>query len=224
MSLLLPAAFAQAATLDIVSGALTFTDGGTENNNLIVGVQSGVYSFNDAATPITLGAGATALGWKGSGTNNVSGPSSAVTSTITINAGGGTNTVNLRSIKSGNCTTVNGDTGTTAVNISSNAPSNTGNLNLIAATVTVNAGTATSLWAADVTGTTRPNTVAISSTSITGLAVNPINYTGTFTSIRVSGSTSTALAETYNVATPPATSFRLDTKKKQRTGHCDGLR
>src|SRR5438067_775172 len=117
LALLLPATIAEAATLDIVGGALTFTDAGTENNTLTVSLGGGIYTFNDTATTITRGAGATAAGCSGSST--VSCPASAVTSTITINAGGGTNVVNLRSIASGDDTTVNGDAGTTAVNMSS---------------------------------------------------------------------------------------------------------
>src|SRR4051794_18971960 len=71
------------ATLNIVGGALTFTDSGAEANNLTVSVSSGVYSFNDAATNITLGSGATAAGWRGAGTKTVSGPAAAVTGTMT---------------------------------------------------------------------------------------------------------------------------------------------
>src|SRR5438093_459231 len=89
--LLLPAIFVHAATLDIVNGALTFTDSVSENNNVMVQVGSGPsagYSFNDSVTNITLGAGAIAAGWRGSGTHAVSGLASTVT-TITINPGDG---------------------------------------------------------------------------------------------------------------------------------------
>lgn len=81
------------ATLDIVGGALTFVDAASEANNLTVAVGAGVYAFNDSATPIVLGSGATAAGWKGSGTNTASGPASAVDS-IGFSVGSGTDTVN----------------------------------------------------------------------------------------------------------------------------------
>jgi hypothetical protein len=196
------------ANLNISGGALTFTDGGTQNNNLTVGVAAGVYSFNDSLSVITLDAGAITAGWKGSGTNTVSGPAASVTGSITINLGGGTNTVNLRSTN--NATTINGQTGNSTVYISSNAPSNTGNLALITADVTVAAGTATSLWAADYTGAGVSRVIDITSTGISGLGANAINYTGTLNSLRVTGSNAAGYAETYNITAAPAKSLTVD--------------
>lgn len=82
---------ANQATVDFSGGVLSFTDTGSENNNLTVGVGGGVYSFNDSLTPITLTHAALDAGYKGSGTKSISGPESAVDG-IEVYAGGGTNT------------------------------------------------------------------------------------------------------------------------------------
>lgn len=200
----------QPATLDVSGGALVY-EGDEQNNNLTVQVGAGAsagYAFNDTASTITLGAGALAAGWRGNGTNTVTGLASTVTS-IEIDPGAGTNTVNLRSLAAP--TTVNGGSGTTSVNLSSTAPTNNGNLNGIAADVTVNAGDDTRLWVADVTATGGHSDVRIGSSGITGLGAHAINYSGTFTSLRVSGSAASFLAETFTVeGTLDALYFRLD--------------
>ena len=196
------------AVFDIVGSLATFTDGGSENNNLTVAVSSGVYSFNDSATNITLGQGAIDAGYKGSGTKTVSGPASVVDG-IEISVGGGTNTVNLRSVN--DPTTINGESGTTTVNMNSAAPTNSGNLAGIQAAVTVNAGADTRLWASDITGVSRPNPVVVGADSITGLASNTIHLSGTFTTLRVSGSNASGLAESYTITSPPCLTFALDT-------------
>lgn len=196
------------AVLDIVGGALTFTDSGSENNNLTVSVSGGVYSFNDSISTISLDTGAIAAGWRGSGTKTVSGPATSV-STIAISVGGGTNTVNIKSILSGDNTTINGDTGTTTVNLNSVAPIMIGNLATIAAPVTVNAGTSTTLNVSDYLGTSRVGPVTITATSITNLAPNTITLSGTFSAMTVQGSNNSGLVESFVIDSPSTTYFRL---------------
>src|SRR5207249_3656262 len=128
---------------------------------------------------------------------------------ITVNPGGGTNIIGIKSIASGNPTTINGSTGTSSVILSSTVGL-TGNVAGIQSVITVHAGTDTRLYAVDYNGTSRPNTVMIHSNGITGLALNPIMYTGMLSLLRVIGSNSTTLAESYEVNAPPATSLRLD--------------
>jgi len=196
------------ATLDLVGGVLTFTDSGTEANNLTVAVGAGVYSFNDSLTPIALGSGAIAAGYKGSGTSTISGPETGVDG-LTFNLGGGSNTVNLRSTN--DPTTINGQTGASTVYICSNAPSQTGDMSLIQASVTVNAGSATNLWASDYTGQSRPDPVHVTSSGITGLSPYAINLTGTLSNLRISGSNTSSLPETFIIDGAPCKQFALYT-------------
>lgn len=196
------------AVLDVSGGLLTFTDSVGEANNLTVAVFGGVYSFKDSATVITLGAGAVAAGWRGGGSHNASGTATPIDS-IAIGAGGGVNVVNLRSIT--DPATVDGGSGTTAVNIGSAAPTVGGTLNGIQASITMNAGADTTLQVSDLTGTSRPNPIVVGATGITGLAPHPITLGGTFTNLRVLGSASSVLTESYVINSPPTTFFRLDT-------------
>lgn len=196
------------ATVDVTAGVLTFTDGGTENNNLTVAVSGSSYSFNDSLTNIVLGAGAKSAGWRGSGSKTVSGPASSV-SGIEVYAGGGTNTVNVKSIL--DPIRIDGESGDTQVNLNSVAPTHIGNLANIQAEVTVNAGANTSLTASDYTGTSRANPVVISATGITGLAPHDIHLSGTFAVLKVYGSNDAGVAESFVVDAPDAVDFQLYT-------------
>lgn len=196
------------AVVDVVGGVMSFIDSGSENNNLTVAVGAGVYSLNDSLTNITLTQAALDAGYKGSGTKTISGPASAIDG-ITISLGGGTNVANIRSVN--DPLTINGDSGTSTVNMNSAAPTNSGNLAGIQAEVTINAGSDTRLWASDISGASRPNPVAVTSSAITGLAPNTINLSGTFATLRVSGSNSSVLTESYTIASPPCLTFTLDT-------------
>lgn len=196
------------ATLNVVGGALTFSDGGGENNTLTVQYNAGSYAFNDSAAVISLGGGAVAAGWRGGGTHAVSGPGAAVDS-IAIDIGGGTNVVNLRQIN--DATTIDGGGGTTTINVNSFAPFMVGNLSGIAADLDVTAGTDTTLNVSDQAGATRASTVEITSSGITGLSPHAIAYSGTFASFVVSGSNVGSLAESFDVNSPPADYFRLNT-------------
>lgn len=196
------------ATVDLSGGILSFTDSGSENNNLTVGVAAGVYSFNDSASIITLTQAALDAGCKGSGTNTVSGPASAVDG-IEVYAGGGTNTVNVRSIIAP--TTIYGQSGITTVYACAATPSMIGNMDQIQAPLNIVAGHATNLWASDYSGQSRPDPVTVSASGITGLSPFAINITGTLNSLRVTGSNG-AFAESYEINGVPCKSFNLYTQ------------
>ncbi len=199
------------AVLDIVAGALVYAGDDDENNNLIVTYNAGSYGFRDAGALITLGAGAVAVGWRGSGTSTVTGTASAVDS-ISITVGGGSNVVNVRQII--DPTTVDGGSGTTTINVGNLTPTLIGNLNGIAADLTINPGSNTTLNVSDYGGTSRPSTVVIDATGISGLSAHVINFgTGVFANLRVGGSNAGALAESFDVGdlTSTANYFRLDT-------------
>lgn len=193
------------ATLDIVAGALAFANAPGEVSNVTVSVASGVYTVKDANNLITLSPGATAAGWRGSGTKTVSGTASPVDS-LEFDLDDGT--LNIRSIA--DPIVVDGGTGTVAVNVNSTAPTGGGNLNGIQAPVSVYAGANTSLWVSDLTGTARNGTIEITADGIYGLAPHMIGVFGTLASLRVTGSTYPLLAETYVIDAPPCLYFRLD--------------
>lgn len=199
---------ANQATVDFSGGVLSFTDTGSENNNLTVGVGGGVYSFNDSLTPITLTQAALDAGYKGSGTKSISGPESAVDG-IEVYAGGGTNTVNVRSID--DPTTIFGQSGITTVYACSAIPSMIGNMDRIQAPLNIVAGYATNLWASDYNGLSRPDPVTVSASGITGLSPFAINITGVLNSLRVTGSNG-AFAESYEIDGVPCKSFTLYTQ------------
>lgn len=184
------------ATVDLSGGVLTFSDGGAENN-LTQYVSGGTLVINDSANPISLGSGAIAAGWKGNGTKTITGPRTSITEQQ-FHLGGGNDTLNLRA--NDVPVFVEGGTGTDAVNISSNAPTNTGNLLGILSAVDVSAE---SLWVSDQGATSGNAAVSVDPTGIYGFAGPnddvPIYTTGTFTSLRISGS-SGAFAESYTLA------------------------
>jgi hypothetical protein len=194
------------ATLDIVAGALSFVNGPGETSTVTVSVASGVYTVKDAGAAVTLGAGAVAAGWRGSGTNTASGTAAPVDS-LGFDLDDGT--LNVRSVA--DPIVVGGGTGAVQVNVNSTAPTGGGSLNGIAAAVTVNAGANTSLWVSDLTGILRPHAINVTATGITGLAQHPITLGGTFAALRVTGSTFLGLDEVYVIDAPPCLHFRLDT-------------
>jgi hypothetical protein len=197
------------ATLDIAGGALTLIDSGTENNNITITKGAAGYSINDTGAVITLTPDAVAAGWKGGGTNTVSGPLTSVTGSFSVDLGGGTNILNIRGIN--NTTSVTATGGTSTVNISSNAPLNTGNMAAIGSNpITVTGGTSTTLNVANVTAAST-GTIGITATAITGLADSTITYSGTLAALTVRGSNVGTLVETYTVTSPAATNFTLQT-------------
>lgn len=209
LSLVLPAAFAEAATLHITDGSLTYT-GSSGANSLTVSVSGGTYTFTDAAEAITLTGMTT--GWSGNGTTSVSGPDSSVNA-INLNLGDGADTVNLRSAN--DPVTVNGELGTDTINVSSNAPSNTGTLSGIAANVIVHGDAGSdSVVVSDYSAASGNGSVVVTDSSITGLAGptdgSTISYTGTFSRVRVITSNTPGLSEGITVSNT-STPLQVDT-------------
>src|SRR5690242_2278275 len=86
------------SVLNIVSRALSYTATPGVGNNLTVSTTgtTGAYTFADTAELITLGPGAMAAGWTGSGTHAVTGPDSSV-GAIAVDTRDGNDTVNVLS-------------------------------------------------------------------------------------------------------------------------------
>jgi uncharacterized protein (TIGR03118 family) len=87
------------SALNIVSRALTYTAAPGVANNLTIATTgaTGTYTFSDPGEFITLGAGAVAAGWTGSGTHAVTGPDPSVGS-IAVDTRDGTDTVSVQSV------------------------------------------------------------------------------------------------------------------------------
>jgi len=195
-------------TVDLTGGVLTFTDVSSENNNLTVGVASGVYSFNDSATNITLGQGAIDAGFKGSGTKSISGPASAVDG-IEVYAGGGTNTVNVRSTNK--AITFAPTAGSNTINLCSNAPIQTANGLQIIEDVTVSPSGGTTIINAANLNPGAAGTVTIGPSTITGM-IGPTNNK----TINYSGGTLVAL--TVSAPNYVGSTIVVDSPGSQTTG------
>ena len=193
------------ATLDVVGGVVTFTATAGETNALTVVLNNGLYRVIDTGATIDLGAGAIAAGWSGSGTGIVRGLDISVNS-IAVNLGDGNDTFDLRSTR--DAVTVRGDTGDDTIRLSSNGAALTGHLDGINAAVSVvaNAGSDTMILS-DYAAVAGNSNAVVGSSSITGLAGarnnRTVTYTtsggGSFAQVRVIGSNSAALAETFTL-------------------------
>jgi hypothetical protein len=83
------------ATLNLVSGALTYSGTGIIANDLTIAVSGANYTFNDPTENITLNQAAIDAGFTGGGTHSVTGPDAAVISlNIQLGSGDDTFTVN----------------------------------------------------------------------------------------------------------------------------------
>lgn len=75
------------ATLDVVGGVLTFSNGAGEDNTVTLLLSGGNYTINDTASTITLGAGATGAGFVSNNANSVTGPAAGIAS-LSFDGGG----------------------------------------------------------------------------------------------------------------------------------------
>lgn len=193
------------AVLDLSGGVLTFT-GDAGSDTLTQYASGATLVLSHPTGPVSLTPDAIAAGWKGNGTNTVTGPRASVTSQV-IDLGGGADVFNLRA------TDVPLSVVAETVNISSNAPSNTGNLLGILGAVDVDGGGSGTLVVSDQAATSDNAAVSIDADSIDGLAGPTdgvsIGYTGLAT-LRVVGSANSAVTESFTVDTPAAsTLFQL---------------
>lgn len=190
------------ATLDVVSGLLTFTgDVGTANvvTQSVSGTSLIIY---DASGAISLTQDAINAGCAVSG-GVATVPRSAVASEVFDLGGDAGDKFNLR--QNDVPLTVRG-TGT--VYISSNAPTNTGDLDGILGAVQVDPlpSGGTNLWVSDAGSTSGNAAVVIDTSGIYGLAPADITYgSGAFNLVRVSGSNSAFLSESFTIAGTPGT-------------------
>src|SRR5262245_25126788 len=217
------------AQLEIAGTLLTYTAAAGETNSLKVSVTgsgaSSVYTFNDTGGTITLGSGATGAGWTGSGTNTVTGPFAAgAPNTISIDLGDQNDIVNILSIN--NDASVLGGAGNDNINVSSNAPLNTGFLSGIngALTITADSG-ADQLVVSNFGASSGDSNVVLGNTQITGFAPSTITYHsggGSFSLVRLIGSNSPGLAETFTI-TDPGAQLQLDVNAGNDTANVQSL-
>jgi hypothetical protein len=192
------------ATLDVAGAALAFTSNPGETNSLTVAVSGGVYSFKDAGAPITLTPAAVAVGWRGSGTNTVSGPELSVDDiSVYVDAGA----VNVRSCR--DPLDITGGTGAVTVTLNSVAPAHIGNLSTITAPVNVNAGADTTLKVSNFLAPVPSTNILIDATGIYLPGCQPVTYTGAFSTIRVWGPNGTPISQ-YVVSAPPTSNLLLN--------------
>lgn len=194
-----------AATVDFVSGVLSFL-GDAGADNVTLAVSGGVYSIKDAGTTITLGSGAVAAGYRGSGTSTISGPESVVDE-VDIHVGDGTNVVNVKSVH--DPLFIWGDEGDTTITLNSVAPTYIGNLSTITAPVQVNAGDNTTLQVSNYTGHATIDDITIDSTGIYLPDCQPVTYSGTFSTIHVWGPHGTPTTQ-YIIDSPPTSNLLLN--------------
>src|SRR5262249_54544093 len=123
-------------------------------------------------------------------------------------------TVNIQSVNE--ATTVLGSNSLTGntFNVSSNAPTNTGNLLGIKGTLTfTGSGNNNRLTVSDFSATSGNSNVVVGSTSITGFAGptdnQAINYSGSYSLIRLLGSNNVAVGENFTINSPGGP-FQLD--------------
>lgn len=202
------------STLDLVGGVLTYTAAPGETNIATLTDQATTTKLTDSGATITLGAGAAAAGFTLTNPHTVTGPNSAVTS-ISLDLGDLTDTANIQAIN--HPTSVATGDGNDTINVASNAPLNTGNLAGIASDLTIDAGAGVNtLNVSDFSASTGNSNVSITGTQILGMAGptdgSAINYAatgGSFGMIRLIGSNSPTLAESFTVNNPTG-AFRLD--------------
>ncbi len=122
------------ATLNLAGGVLTYTAAAGFTNVLTLNVSGANYTFGDTGETITLNTAATNAGFSGSGTNNISGPTSAVSS-ISILLGSGTDVFNLNGLVDP-LTMIDGADADT-VNVATGSDLVGGSLSLAAETMTI---------------------------------------------------------------------------------------
>ncbi len=165
------------ATLNIVSGALTFDSVPGVADNLSIGTTapSGNYVISDSTTTITLQAGAVHAGWKfvGSSNNAVTGPVSSVSS-IAADTKDGNDTVTVQSATAPVALTFTNTAGNIDTVVIGGAAGQ-GAQGVTGPVSIVNVNGATNLTVDD-SADTQGQSPTISSTTITGLAPSTINY------------------------------------------------
>lgn len=195
------------AVVDVTGGVLTFAGSPGEANVVTISVTGTAYAFNDPSNKIILTPSAMAAGFKGSNTFTVSGQDSKVNG-IVVSLGDGSDTLNLRSVN--DPISVLGDDGADAVNISSTAPNNTGHLLGILAAVSVDAET---LVVSDQGAGSGNAAVSIDATTISGFAGPTDNVDIAYSnvsSLRIIGSSSVYVAESFTISAPSCSTFQLD--------------
>jgi acrosin len=210
-------------SLDGIQGALSI-DGGQGANTLTISDAGTAGPANTAlitSTQITGFAGANndrAISYKAVGgsfgqihlvgaanpaladqftVNNPNGP-------LVLDTGAGDDVVNVQALSK--TATINGGTGNDTFNVSSDAPSNLGTLNGINGGLTINAGDGSNVLAVSDYGQTGlTDNVTVTPSAISGFAGSSkgtvINYTGTFSSVILSGSHTNASTFTVSGST-----------------------
>jgi hypothetical protein len=202
------------SVVDLVGGALTYTAAAGETNVVSLQDQGNTAKITDSGAKITLTDAAAKTGFKLAADGHmVFGPNAGLTSTK-LDLGDMNDTANIQSISHGTMV-LSGD-GNDTINVSSNV-SLVGNLAGINADLSIDAGAGVnSLNVSDFTANSGNSAVSITGTQILGMAGPSdgaaISYAatgGSFGSIRVLGSNSPVVAESFTVNNPAGV-FRLD--------------
>lgn len=188
------------ASVDLAGGVMTFV-GGPAINNVTQSVNGTSLAIYDSADLISVSAAAFDAGWRGGGTHTAGGPRASVSSEV-FDLGSNGDKFSLRA----NDVSVS-IMHTAAVYISSNAPTNTGHLHDIHGTVTIGPDS-TSLWVSNQSTTYGDSNVILDSSGIHNFAgqsndVDILFGTGAFNLIRLTGSSSVPLAESFMLAGSP---------------------
>jgi hypothetical protein len=215
------------STLDLVGGVLTYTGAPGETNVATLLDQASTTRLIDSGATITLGAGATAAGFTQINPHTVTGPNGGVTS-IGMDLGDMADTANIQAIN--HPTSVATGDGNDTVNVSSNAPTNTGNLAGIASDLTIDAGAGlNTLNVSDFSASSGNSNVSVTGTQILGMAgpgdASAINYAatgGSFGLVRLIGSNSPTLGESFTVDNPTG-AFRLDANAGNDTANVQNI-
>ncbi len=202
------------STLDFGGGVLSYTASTNVGSNFTLSYSGGTYTLSDSAETITVTAAAQAAGFTGSGTNTVTGPDGASLTSLQITLGNLADTANVRSLSKPTALTTGA--GNDTINVSSTGL--TGNLNGIGASLSIDAGGgANTLAVSNYTATSGDANVVIGGGTITGFAGpsggSTIGYKatgGTFSLLRVMGSNTPTLSQTFTVNNPAATTFQLN--------------
>ncbi len=196
------------ASLEIVSGDLSFVAGPGMADNLSISVtgSSGSYIISDSAEPITLGRGAIRAGWRNNGPNTATGPVASVSS-IAADTKDGNDTVTIASTEAPvalTFTNLAGNLDTVVIG----AVASTG-MQGVAGSVSIDNVNGVTALTLDDSADTQGQAATITSTSITGLAPGAIDYASArLDSLSVNGGEG---GNTFTIASLPSAIVTLGT-------------
>lgn len=182
------------ATVDLVSGTLTFT--GDAGADVVSWSKAGTSAMIQANAPISK-VGSFPAGWSGFNSTTLVGPLASFDSVV-IDLGDGTNTLNLRN-NGGKPVAVQGGAGSDTFNISSDAPTNYGNLDGITAPVSLDGGGGVNRLVVSDLGSGVGNTASVVGGTISGLSPSDIEFSGAWQLVTIRGSNSMTASDSFTL-------------------------